>query len=201
MADATVNSFDTKTNCVQRITIGTAAQRPLYAKNTPLAIHFQCDTTWPISYWDGLTWQNAGLGADPTGNATVQTYNVGKHIHLNRITIGTAAQRPGYSPGSDQALHFLTNTTWTLSYWDGSTWQNVMLLGDPTGDAVLSAWQSGAAGSPGGKISRITVGVAANRPVYWVGAPLALHFQTDTAYPVSFFNGSAWVNLSLMSAP
>lgn len=195
MADAALGPWYSKTTEVDRITIGSAAQIPGYGKNTPPAIHIQTDTTWPIKYWDGLTWQNIGLGTDPTGNAAVTTINVGKPINKSRITIGTAAQRPVYAQGSDQALHFLTVTTWTLSYWDGNSWDTVFLIGDPTGDAVLSDFQARAG------INRITVGLAANRPTYWVGAPVAMHFQSDTAYPISFFNGSAWVNISLLAAP
>lgn len=195
MADATLGPWYSKATEVDRITIGTTTQIPGYAKNTPPALHFQTTTTWPIKYWDGLTWQNIGLGADPTGNATVTAVNAFKPINKSRISIGASTQIPQYAQGSDQALHFLVNTNWMLSYWNGNVWANVFILADPTGDAVLSDFHAHAG------INRITVGVAALRPVYWVGAPLAMHFQSDTTYPISFFNGSAWANISLMAAP
>jgi hypothetical protein len=196
MADAAFAAWSSQQE-IERVTIGTVTQRPDPPKGlgTQRAIHFATTTPWGISVWDGASWQNVGVCADPTGNVTITTENARKPIDKSRITIGALAQRPGYAAGSDQALHFLTVTTWTLSYWNGVAWASVSLLGDPTGDAVLSLFQARAG------ITSILAGTAAQRPSLWAGAPNMLHFATDTPYAMSYFNGSAWASIALMTGP
>lgn len=48
--------------------------------------------------------------------------------------------------------------------------------------------------------TRITVGLAANRPAYYKGAPCALHFASDTPYAISFFDGVSWQSIMVGGA-
>lgn len=194
MADAALTGWAAAQN-VERVTIGSAAQQPDYPKKSAFALHFLTDTPWGLMIWDGNSWQEMCVGLDPTGDAVVPPQHAGKPIHLNRITIGALAQRPVYPADSDQALHFLTATAWPLSYWNGDTWADVFLSNTPDADAVLQAYKV----TEG--IKRITAGIVTTRPAYWAGAPAALHFATATPWGMSFFNGTAWADISKYSTP
>lgn len=118
-------------------------------------------------------------------------------LPIERVTVGTTTQRPDTGKLGSRALHFATTTTWGVSTWDSGAWQNVGLLGDPTGNYTQPAFHAAKPVS----LTRIQIGTAAQREDYSIGSDPAIHFATATPWAVTYWNGQAWANIALGGDP